>query len=127
MRLVDLFEERYSAPKLVYDCVTFIRTKGLDLEGVFRVPGDGVVGALAMNRFKDIMDISTIIIGQQSEQTTLATSSTLALLHVDKVYDAASIMGKFLNSIPVPVFTFEAYCSIVEAGTSIEVCSTFIK
>jgi hypothetical protein len=128
LSLSELFDEKYSSPKLIYDCITYLCLHGLETEGVFRVPGDSVVGALAMSRIKSFADIDTIIIGKrQPSSETKATSSTTtkALLYVEKVYDVASIMGKFLNSIPVPVFTFAAYHSIVDSGIKIEVFMIF--
>jgi len=45
----------------------------------------------------------------------------MARLHVSEVYDTASILGKTLSSLPVPLFTYEAYDTIVLAALQMEV------
>jgi len=67
--------------------------------------------------------MDTIVIGGGGSSHATPVASTMARLHVSEVYDAASILGKTLSSLPVPLFTFEAYDAIVLEALKLEVSS----
>lgn len=115
--LSSMFIDSLGAPQLLFNCISFIRGAGLATEGIFRVPGDSMVTSLAMQRLHDLADMSTIIINSAA---TSASSSSYARLHVESVFDAASIMNKMLSALPEPLFTYDAYDNIMREAMKLE-------
>jgi hypothetical protein len=88
----------------------------------------------ALNRMQNLSDLSKIIIGDSndsySSESTITTdkdkdteskSYNFSKLYVKDVYDAASIMNKTLNSVPIPLIPFDKYDSIIIFGCMLEV------
>ena len=108
-------------PTIISNAVNFIKNvSNLEIEGIFRVPGNGAIVALAMQRLTCIQDMNTIVFGEDIPTTTTtdAPASKYAYLHVTEVYDTASIMNKIIGSLPAPVFTYRAFDAIMNAATN---------
>ncbi len=95
-------EEFPSVPFLVTTCCSIVEEKGLDIVGVYRVPGNSAA------------------VSNLSEQANAAARDCVPLRLDDPrwgdVNVVSSLLKSFFRKLPEPLFTAELYCTFIEAS-----------
>lgn len=136
--LTSIFDVALVAPRLLVRCANFIINSGFDREGLFRISGDPVLFALAKERMrcncgKEILFSSPDDEGLRAGPTDDSASRRLASkimsggsvshsyadpvqsqILITDVDTAAQLLKAMLRELPVPVFTFEAFHTIIK-------------
>eukprot|EP01041_Mallomonas_annulata_P003271 gene3271-6475_t len=132
--LTNIVTNDVKLPPLLLRCAHYIATVGLNREGLFRIPGDPQLFKLAKDRMKfnlgrniqfegeDVEDISTSTStlepqvspsGIRYTTTPTSTSSSSSQEQELSTIIISDVFKAYLRELPVPVFTFEAFDSII--------------
>eukprot|EP00941_MAST-03F_sp_MAST-3F-sp1_P004516 g4516.t1 len=83
-------------PNVVGHCIAFVRTHGLEREGLFRVPGDMKLCAVLKARYNRGENVQLeVLAGKHGPQSLVNTACTL--------------LKMFFRDLPLPLLPFEAY------------------
>lgn len=131
--LEEVYVEQLNAPPFVARCVKFLRRRGMQREGLFRVPGDQTALSLSARRFRD-KECSRIVlveteVDEEAEEDPLGTSvrgvgqdegrgnadggDRCAFLVVDDVDEVAQLLKAYLREFSDAVITRGAFDHIL--------------
>ncbi len=84
-------------PRICYECIEFLRKNGLEIEGLFRVPGNN----LQINSLKASFE--------KDEDILFVSGETGTNVHV-----VGGVLKAFFRDLPEPVIPFQQYDDIIK-------------
>eukprot|EP00742_Colponemidia_sp_Colp-10_P001879 GILJ01002010.1.p1 GENE.GILJ01002010.1~~GILJ01002010.1.p1 ORF type:complete len:482 (-),score=100.20 GILJ01002010.1:399-1844(-) len=85
----------YDIPPVMAKCIAYIEDRALDVEGIFRLPGNNLEITALKQRFDEGEDVN--------------------VFEVAEVHNITSLLKLFLRDLPIPLFTFELYPDFITA------------
>lgn len=130
--LFAAYDETLGVPPLVASCISFLRTYGMEREGLFRVATNQLTYNKAKTRMrKDSFNKAqgvdykpTLVIGEMKPVFEEADyDSDGEEMFLSDIDDVAAVLKCFLLDLEEPVITFAAYEHIFAATLSLETCT----
>ena len=127
--LKEAYNPHVGAPEIVVSCIEFLRSYGMDREGIFRVAPDQIMYNSAQTRMRkdslrqkeDPSVRSSFVIGDTGGESTSENSSMdddrMVLKDIDEI---AAVLKIFLLDLDEPLITFTAFEKIKTATISLE-------
>ena len=127
--LQEAYSPSLGAPEIVVSCVDFLRSYGMEREGIFRVAPDQLMFNSAqkmmrkdsLNQRENPTSRSSLIIGEPSTETSSDNSSNdddrLVLKDIDEI---AAVLKIFFLDLEEPLITFAAFEKIKSTTLSLE-------
>mmetsp|Transcript_19160 Transcript_19160/g.32071 ORF Transcript_19160/g.32071 Transcript_19160/m.32071 type:complete len:490 (-) Transcript_19160:1637-3106(-) len=130
--LEEVYVDQLSAPPFVARCVNFLRRRGMQREGLFRVPGDQTALSLSARRFRDRECARIVLVEDEEDEDEDPLARSLrgvseeeegygstgggdhcAFLIVDDVDEVAQLLKAYLREFSDAVITRGAFDHVV--------------
>ena len=127
--LQEAYSPSLGAPEIVVSCVDFLRSYGMDREGIFRVAPDQLMFTSAQTRMRkdsikqrgDPTSRSSLVIGELPTESSSENSSVdddrLVLKDIDEI---AAVLKIFFLDLEEPLVTFAAFEKIKSTTIALE-------
>lgn len=89
-----------AAPQVICDCIEYIKFNGIDVEGIFRIPGQ-----------QDMVELLKIEYNEKEGTDILSK-------HKLEVHDVATLFKSYFRSLPTPLVPFDHYETLMNSVRS---------